>query len=88
MIVNDPDSICIKNPSNLPCNKKDTSASPFPTDRVQVADGGEHADPAVLQFHRPSSVKVLLGAVATAVASDGLGGDGEPVNVNEAIGKP
>jgi hypothetical protein len=68
MIVNDPDSICIKNPSNLPCNKKDTSASPFPTDRVQVADGGEHADPAVLQFHRPSSVKVLLGAVATAVA--------------------
>jgi hypothetical protein len=48
--------------------QEDTSASPFPTDRVQVADGGEHADPAVLQFHRPSSVKVLLGAVATAVA--------------------
>ena len=44
--------------------------------------------PAVLQLHRAAAVEVLLGAVATAVASDGLGGDGEPVNVNEAIGKP
>ena len=44
--------------------------------------------PAVLQFHCAAAVEVLLGAVATAVTSNGLGGDGEPVDVNEAIRKP